>query len=111
MMKRTSSLILEVGPSMRITNLTNGRIRIELEEVDSSGLDPAAPCTVYDKSGIAKRLGVSKRSIENYMHQTRHPLPYTVSMGRARFLEDDVMKWLVEGASVAARRVKSRLGL
>jgi predicted DNA-binding transcriptional regulator AlpA len=110
-MKRTSSLILEAGPSLRITNLTNGRVKIELEEVDSSCLEAATPDTVYDKSGLSKRLGVSKRSIDNYIRQPRHPLPYTISMGRARFLETDVIKWLQEGASPAARRAKARLGL
>lgn len=96
---------------MRITNLTNGRVKIELEEVDTASLEAAAPSTVYDKSGLARRLGVSKRSIDNYIHQVRHPLPYTIAMGRARFLETDVIKWLQDGASPAARRVKSRLGL
>lgn len=110
-MKRTSSLILEAGPSLRITNLTNGRIKIELEDVETSGLEPATPATVYDKGGLARRLGVSKRSIDNYIRQTRNPLPYTIAMGRARFLETDVMKWLVDGASPAAKRVKARLGI
>jgi len=110
-MRRTNTLTLEVGPSMRITNLTNGRVKIELEEVDSTAFEQTLPTTVYDKSGLARRLGVSKRSIDNYIRQTRNPLPYTIAMGRARFLETDVMKWLIDGASPAARRVKSRLGL
>lgn len=110
-MRRTSSIILEAGPSLRITNLANGRVRIELEEVDTSTLEAAAPSTVYDKSGLARRLGVGVRSIDNYMRQVRNPLPYTVAMGRPRFLETDVAKWLQEGASPAARRVKARLGL
>ena len=110
-MKRTSSLILEAGPSIRITNLTNGRIKIEMEDVETSGFEPATPATVYDKGGLARRLGVSKRSIDNYIHQNRNPLPYTISMGRARFLETDIMKWLIEGASPAAKRVKARLGV
>ena len=110
-MRRTSSLILEAGPSFRVTNLTTGRVKIELEEVDTACLEAAAPSTVYDKSGLARRLGVSKRSIDNYIHQVRNPLPYTIAMGRQRFLESDVMKWLVEGASPAAKRVKARLNV
>lgn len=108
-MRRAATLVLEAS-SLRITNLADGRFRVELEEVDTSSLEPAAPCTVYDKSGLADRLGVSKRSIDNYVRQRRNPLPYTVAMGRARFLEADVMRWLQDGASVAARRVKARLG-
>jgi predicted DNA-binding transcriptional regulator AlpA len=110
-MKRTTSLTLEAGPTLRITNLTNGRVKIELEEVDTQNLEAAEPSTVYDKSGLARRLGVSKRSIDNYIHQTKNPLPYTISMGRARFLEEDVIKWLRDGASPAARRAQQRLGL
>jgi uncharacterized short protein YbdD (DUF466 family) len=110
-MHRTSSLVLEAGPSLRITNLNNGRVRIELEEVETSALEAAAPSTVYDKKGLARRLGVGIRSVDNYMRQARNPVPYTVSMGRPRFLETDIVKWLQEGASPAARRVKARLGL
>ena len=91
--------------------MTNGRIRIELEEVETASLDAVAPESIYDKSGLSRRLGVSKRSIDNYIRQARHPLPYTVAMGRARFLESDVIKWLSEGASPAAKRVKARLGV
>ena len=104
-------MILEAGPSFRVTNLTNGRVKIELEEVDTEHLQAATPSTVYDKSGVAKRLGVTKRSIDNYVRQARSPLPYTIAMGRARFLETDIMKWLVDGGSPAAKRVKARLGL
>jgi predicted DNA-binding transcriptional regulator AlpA len=110
-MRRTSSLILEAGPSLRITNLTNGRVKIELEDVETSALEVATPTTVYDKTGLSRRLGVSKRSIDNYIRQVRNPLPYTIAMGRSRFLETDVMKWLIEGASPAAKRVKARLGI
>jgi predicted DNA-binding transcriptional regulator AlpA len=109
-MRRTSTLILEAGPSMRITNLTNGRVKIELEDVETSALEPAAPTAVYDKSGVARRLGVGKRSIDNYIRQARNPLPYSIAMGRARFLESDVLQWLEEGKSPAAKRVKARLG-
>lgn len=109
-MRRTSTLILEAGPSMRITNLTNGRVKIELEDVETSALEPAAPTSVYDKAGVARRLGVGKRSIDNYIRQTRNPLPYSIAMGRARFLESDVLQWLEEGKSPAAKRVKARLG-
>lgn len=108
-MKRTSSLILEAGPSFRITNLLNGRVKIELEEVETEALQAVTPDTVYDKTGVAKRLGVTKRSIDNYIRQARSPLPYTISMGRARFLETEIMKWLMDGASPAAKRVKAKL--
>lgn len=104
-----NSITLDAS-SFRVTALGEGRIRIELEDVDLSGLSSAAPVAVYDKTRLAKRLGVNKRSIDNYIRQTRNPLPYTISMGRARFLETDVESWLREGASPAARRVRARLG-
>lgn len=95
---------------MRITNLSNGRVKIELEDIETSEIEPAAPAAVYDKAGVARRLGVTKRSIDNYIRQARNPLPYSIAMGRARFLEADVIAWLEEGKSPAAKRVKSRLG-
>lgn len=110
-MKRTSAVTLEAAHSFRVTSLPNGRIRIELEDVDTQNLDSVAPTTVYDKAGVARRLGVGKRSIDNYIRQTRNALPYTIAMGRARFLETDVMRWLLDGASPAAKRVKARLGI
>lgn len=104
------TLVLEAGPSFRVTNLLNGRVCLELEDVDVQQLRLDSPTILYDKRGLAKRLGVSYRSIDNYMRQVRHPLPYTVSLGRPRFLETDVAKWLEEGASPAAKRVRARLG-
>jgi predicted DNA-binding transcriptional regulator AlpA len=109
-MRRTSAITLEAAHSFRVISLPNGRVRIELEDVDSNGLEPAAPSTVYDKGGVARRLGVGKRSIDNYIRQARNPLPYSIAMGRARFLESDVIAWIEEGKSPAAKRVKARLG-
>lgn len=109
-MRRTSAITLEAAHSFRVTSLPNGRVRIELEDVDTNALEPAAPSTVYDKGGVARRLGVGKRSIDNYIRQTRNPLPYSIAMGRARFLESDVIAWIEEGKSPAAKRVKQRLG-
>lgn len=105
-----TSITLEAS-SFKVSALGEGRIRIELEDVDTAGLESAAPVAVYDKGKLARRLGVSRRSIDNYIRQTRSPLPYTIAMGRARFLETDVMEWLKAGASPAARRVKARLGI
>lgn len=110
MIRRTASLTLEAAHSFRVTSLPNGRLKIELEDVETQQLEASAPSTVYDKSGVARRLGVGKRSIDNYIRQSRNPLPYSIAMGRARFLESDVIDWLVKGQSPAAKRVKARLG-
>jgi len=110
-MRRTSAIILEAAHSFRVTSLPNGRVRIELEDVDTKDLEPSAPSTVYDKAGVARRLGVGKRSIDNYIRQPRNPLAYSIAMGRARFLEADVIAWIEEGKSPAAKRVKARFGL
>ncbi|NDE16408.1 hypothetical protein EBZ80_15900 [bacterium] len=103
-----SSITLEAA-AFKVTALKEGRIRIELEDADLSCLESAAPVAVYDKRKLAQRLGVTKRSIDNYIRQSRNPLPYTLAMGRARFLETDVEEWLRAGASPAARRVRARL--
>lgn len=104
-----NSVTLEAA-SFRVTALGEGRVRVELEDADLSALESAAPVAVYDKSRLARRLGVTKRSIDNYIRQPRNPLPYTIAMGRARFLETDVVEWLKAGASPAARRARARLG-
>jgi hypothetical protein len=104
-----SAITLDAS-SFKVTALAEGRVRIELIDVDSTGLGAAAPVTVYDKTKLAQRLACSTRAIDNYIRQVRSPLPYTIAMGRARFLETDVMEWLRAGASPAARRVRSRLG-
>ena len=103
-----SSITLDAA-SFKVTALGEGRVRIELHDVDPAGLNGAAPVAVYDKTKLSQRLGVTKRSIDNYIRQARHPLPYTIAMGRARFLETDVLEWLKAGASPAARRVRARL--
>jgi predicted DNA-binding transcriptional regulator AlpA len=107
-MKRLSAITLEAAPSFRVTSLPNGRVRIELEDVESDRPESEAT-TIYDKTEVARRLRVGKRSIENFMHQKVNPLPYSIAAGRSRFLESDVIEWIKKGQSPAAKRVKKLL--
>ena len=107
--KRTSSVILEAGSRFAVETLPNGRVKITLHDVDEAPID-AAPDTVYNITGVSRRLGVSPRSIENYVRLKRDPLPYSVSMGSRAFLEKDIMQWLEQGKSLSAKRVLAKLG-
>ena len=64
---------------------------------------------LYDKKGVALRLGTTTRAVDNFMNQKRNPLPYIRHAGRPRFRETDVKWWLDQGCSVAARRTASRI--
>lgn len=77
-----------------------------MEEV-TGDLNPSD--TLYDKRGVAARLGTTTRSIDNFMRQKKNPLPYIRHAGHPKFRESDVQWWLDQGCSVAARRVSSRL--
>ena len=59
---------------------------------------------LYDKKGVAERLGTTTRSIENWVNQKKHPLPYIKWCGNPKFRESDIQWWLSQGCSVAARR-------
>ena len=95
--------------TFRASALENGRIRIELDGVEgrspSNGGDQ-----LYTKSEVAKRLGTSVRSVENWMKAKRHPLPFIRNCGRPKFRESDLAWWLSQGCSVASRRVAQTLG-
>jgi len=97
----TPKLVLECAGSFRVRALPGGRVEIEVEEV--TGAEEFGD-KLYDKAGCAKRLGTSKRSIENWMIQKKHPLPYIRHCGHPKFRESDIQWWLSQGCSVAARR-------
>jgi hypothetical protein len=99
-------LVVECSGSFRVQVLPGGRVEISMEDVNG---DLTPDDTLYDKRGVANRLGTTMRSIDNFMKQRKNPLPYIKHAGRPRFRESDVKWWLDQGCSVAARRVASRL--
>lgn len=103
MLATKPKLVVECSGSFRVKVLPGGRVEIEMEEVD---LNPETnPGEVlYDKPGVARRLGTSVRSIDNWMRQKRNPLPFIRTAGHPKFRESDVQWWLSQGCSVAARR-------
>ena len=99
-------LVVECSGSFRVKVLSGGRVEISMEEV--AGELPSDDI-LYDKKGVALRLGTTIRSIDNFMAQKRNPLPYIRHAGRPRFRESDIKWWLDQGCSVAARRIASRV--
>lgn len=106
MLNSNSKITLVCAGSFRVRTLTGNRVEIEMENVEAP---PVAPGDVlYDKAGVAKRLGTSVRSVENWMNQKKNPLPFVRHCGRPKFRESDVQWWLSQGLSVASRRAACR---
>ena len=108
-MTTAPKVTLECSGSFRVTILEGNRVSIEMEAV--SGLPESAGDVLYDKAGAAKRLGTTVRSVENWMTQKKHPLPYIRHCGRPKFRESDLQWWLSQGCSVASRRASVNLGV
>ena len=102
MTKTSPKLTLECAGSFRVTILSDNRVQIEMDAV--TGLPETAGEVLYDKKSVAKRLGTTPRSVENWMNQKKHPLPFIRHCGRPKFRESDVAWWLSQGCSVASRR-------
>lgn len=100
-------ITLVCSGSYRVKNLPGNQIEIELYDVETPSELPGD--TLYDKAGVAQRLGTSVRSIENWMNQKKNPLPFIRSCGRPKFKESDVQWWLAQGSSVASRRAVGRV--
>jgi hypothetical protein len=95
-------LVLEcTGFSVR--SLPDGRLELELDNASGEAKPPED--TLYDKAGVAARLGVTVRSVENWMKKKRHPLPYLKHCGRPRFRESDVAWWLSQTCTNRSRRL------
>jgi hypothetical protein len=100
MLNSAPKIVLECSGSFRVHVRPGGRVELELEEVTNFPTQD----TLYDKKGAAKRLGTTIRSIENWMAQRSHPLPFIRHCGRPKFRESDLQWWLAQGCSVASRR-------
>lgn len=105
-MRRTQQIVLEAAGSFQVCVMPGGRLQIVLGDV--SGLPLSGTDAIYDKSGVAFRLGTTTRAVDNYMRQLRNPLPYSKAGGSPRFCERDVQMWLENGMSPAARRARAR---
>lgn len=107
MVKTAPKITLECSGSFHVNILPDGRVSIELEAV--TGLPETSGEVLYDKRGVAKRMGATLRSVENWMTQKKHPLPFIRHCGRPKFRESDIEWWLAQGCSVAARRASAAL--
>ena len=108
-MAKITRLTLDCSGSLKITPLPTGRVIIEIEDVELTGL-PSDPDPIYSKEQAADRLGVSTRAIDNYMRLKKNPLPFSRAGNRPRFRESEIQRWL-DGDGVASRRRKCSLGV
>lgn len=104
-MTTSPRLVVECAGSFRVKVLSGGRVEIHMEEVVG---DLSSDESLYDKKSVAKRLGTTTRSIDNFMKQKSNPLPYIRHAGKPKFRESDIQWWLDQGCSVAARRSSFR---
>jgi len=87
-------LVLETK-SVRVLTLPSGHLAVELEPVDESGWPKTLPHeSIYRIPDLMKRLGVSRRSIQNYLRRAVNPLPHSKAGGRPRVTESDLSAWL-----------------
>ena len=99
-------LVVECAGAFRVKVLAGGRVEISMEEVVGEMYQDDS---LYDKKGVAKRLGTTTRSIDNFMNQKSNPIPYIRHAGKPKFRESDIQWWLDQGCSVAARRSSFRI--
>ena len=87
-------MILETR-SVRIFSQPSGQLAVELEPVGEDGWPKNLPSeNIYTISELAKRLGVSRRTIYSYFRRHHNPLPHSKAGGRPRVTESDLMSWL-----------------
>lgn len=81
--------------SIRVFSKPSGHLGVELEPVGEDGWPKDLPSeTVYNVSGLMKRLGVSRRTIYNYFRRHHNSLPHSKAGGRPRVTESDLIAWL-----------------
>ena len=87
-------IILETK-SVRVMTTPNGQLAVELEPLDETGWPKTLPQeSLYRIPDLIKRLGVSRRSIQNYFRRAVNPLPHSKAGGRPRVTESDLSAWL-----------------
>ncbi len=81
--------------SIRVFSLPTGQLAVELEPCDETGWPKTLPQeSIYKIPDLMKRLGVSRRSIQNYFRRAVNPLPHSKAGGRPRVTESDLSSWL-----------------
>lgn len=87
-------LILETK-SVRVLTMPSGHLAVELEPIDEAGWPKAMPQeSIYRITDLTKRLGVTRRTIQNYFRRAVNPLPHSKAGGRPRVTESDLSAWL-----------------
>ena len=75
--------------------MPSGHLAVELEPIDDTGWPKAMPQeSIYRITDLTKRLGVTRRTIQNYFRRAVNPLPHSTAGGRPRVTESDLSAWL-----------------
>lgn len=75
--------------------MPSGHLAVELEPLDETGWPKTMPQeSIYRIADLTKRLGVSRRTIQNYLKKAVNPLPHSKAGGRPRVTESDLSAWL-----------------
>jgi excisionase family DNA binding protein len=106
---RLNRLTLEAGNSVRLTMLPEGRVRIEMEDVEPGQLVRDDRDPIYDVQTAADRLQTTPRQVRALMRQDKNPLPFYKIGGKVRFRESDIQQWIESGLTASARRCRARL--
>ena len=81
--------------SVTISTQPNGNICVTCEPLDTAGWPLVLPAeTLYTIKLLEKRLGVGRRTVQNYMRRRVNPLPHSRAGGRPRVTESDLSAWL-----------------
>jgi len=81
--------------SVRIFSHPSGHLGVELEPVGEDGWPKDMPGeTIYNISQLTKRLGVSRRTVYNFLKRRHNPLPHSKAGGRPKVTESDIASWL-----------------
>jgi excisionase family DNA binding protein len=89
--------------------LSDGRMRIDMEDVEPGQLLQDDRDPIYDVRSAADRLQTTPRQIRALMRQDKNPLPFYKIGGKVRFRESDIQGWIESGLTASARRCRARL--
>jgi excisionase family DNA binding protein len=101
---KMNRLVLEAANSVRITMLAEGRVCVELEDVNVDAVPSSPSEMVLSVSDVSRLLKTTQRHVRNLMHKERNPLPYYRVGRKVRFKESDIQSWISSGPDSVARK-------
>lgn len=106
---KLNRLTLDAGNSVRITMLPDGRVRVELEDVQPDAVPNGPQDLIFDVSDVANLLKTTQRHVRNLMHREKNPLPFYKLGRKVRFREADIQTWMKNSPDNLARKYLKEL--